>query len=38
MVVTFGEVTDGTRTGPTKRQYWARYGSQWKIFYEATIG
>lgn len=38
MVVTFGEVTDGTRSGPTKRQYWSRSGSQWKIFYEGIIG
>lgn len=38
MVVTFGEVTDGTRTGPTKRQYWTRQGSQWKIFFEGVIG
>jgi murein L,D-transpeptidase YafK len=38
MVVTFGEVTDGTRVGPTKRQYWIREGSQWKIFFEGIIG
>ncbi|WP_394756781.1 L,D-transpeptidase family protein [Rhodoferax sp.] len=38
MVVTFGEVTEGTRTGPTKRQYWVRQGSHWKIFYEGVIG
>jgi L,D-transpeptidase YnhG len=38
MVVTFGEVTTGTRSGPTKRQYWSRSGSQWKIFYEGIIG
>ena len=38
MVVTFGEVADGTRSGPTKRQYWGRQGSQWKIFYEGVIG
>ena len=38
MVVTFGEVADGTRTGPTKRQYWIREGSRWKIFSESTIG
>lgn len=37
MVVTFGEVADGTRTGPTKRQYWSRQGSQWKIFFEGVI-
>ena len=38
MVVTFGEVPDGTRTGATKRQYWVREGSQWKIFFEGVIG
>jgi L,D-transpeptidase YnhG len=38
MVVTFGEVTDGTRSGPTKRQYWVREGNQWKIFFEGVIG
>ena len=37
VVVTFGEVTAGTRTGPTKRQYWGRNGAQWKIFYEGVI-
>ena len=37
MVVTFGEVTDGTKTGVTKRQYWTRSGNQWKIFFEGTI-
>ncbi|HEY5582447.1 MAG TPA: L,D-transpeptidase family protein [Rhodoferax sp.] len=38
MVVTFGEVANGTRTGPTKRQYWVRQGNNWKIFYEGVIG
>lgn len=37
MVVTFGEVADGTRTGLTKRQYWMREGTQWKIFFEGTL-
>jgi murein L,D-transpeptidase YafK len=37
MVVTFGEVAEGTRTGLTKRQYWAREGSQWKIFFEGVL-
>jgi hypothetical protein len=37
MVVTFGEVADGTRTGLTKRQYWARQGNQWKIFFEGVL-
>ncbi len=38
MVVTFGEVTHGERSGPTKRQYWVRQGSEWKIFFEGIIG
>lgn len=38
MVVTFGEVADGSRTGPTKRQYWLRQEGQWKIFFEGVIG
>jgi murein L,D-transpeptidase YafK len=38
MVVTFGEVADGSLTGPTKRQYWIRQGSEWKIFFEGIIG
>ncbi len=37
MVVTFGEVADGTKTGWTKRQYWMRQGNQWKIFFEGTM-
>ena len=38
MVVTFGEVAAGARTGPVKRQYWARRGQQWQIFFEGVIG
>ncbi|HZY19485.1 MAG TPA: L,D-transpeptidase family protein [Ramlibacter sp.] len=38
MVVTFGEVPAGARTGPIKRQYWMRQGQQWKIFFEGVIG
>lgn len=38
MVVTFGEVASGERTGTTKRQYWVRQGQQWKIFYEGQTG
>ncbi|MEI7536421.1 MAG: L,D-transpeptidase family protein [Comamonadaceae bacterium] len=38
MVVTFGEVADGSRSGPTRRQYWERQQGQWKIFYEGVIG
>ncbi len=38
MVVTFGELAQGAKTGQTKRQYWIRQGSQWKIFFEGTIG
>ena len=38
MVVTFGELVQGAKTGQTKRQYWIRQGSQWKIFFEGIIG
>ncbi|WP_298210049.1 L,D-transpeptidase family protein [Acidovorax sp.] len=38
MVVTFGEVAKGARTGPTKRQYWTRRGQNWQIFFEGVIG
>ncbi|MDH4134506.1 MAG: L,D-transpeptidase family protein [Gammaproteobacteria bacterium] len=38
MIVTFGEVADGSRTGPIKRQYWVRQGDEWKIFFEGIIG
>ncbi len=37
MVVTFGEVELGKRTGWTKRQYWTRQNGQWKIFFEGTL-
>ena len=37
MVVTFGEVAEGARVGWTKRQYWIRQESQWKIFFEGVI-
>ncbi|MHA7601767.1 L,D-transpeptidase family protein [Alicycliphilus sp. T452] len=38
MVVTFGEVTEGTRTGTVRRQYWTRKGARWQIFFEGVIG
>ena len=38
MVVTFGEVAEGARTGPVKRQYWTRRGPHWQIFFEGVIG
>ena len=38
MVVTFGEVADGARTGQTKRQYGFRAGDGWKIFFEGVTG
>ena len=38
MVVTFGEIPDGARTGTVKRQYWTRKGQQWQIFFEGVIG
>ena len=38
MVVTFGEVPAGARSGVTRRQYWVRQGPQWKIFFEGVLG
>ena len=38
MVVTFGELAQGSKSGRIKRQYWSRQGNQWKIFYEGIIG
>ena len=38
MVVTFGELVHGARSGQTKRQYWTRQSGQWKIFFEGVIG
>jgi L,D-transpeptidase YnhG len=36
MVVTFGEVPVGQTTGVTRRQYWIREGSEWRIFFEGN--
>ncbi|MBK1682802.1 L,D-transpeptidase family protein [Rhodoferax fermentans] len=36
MVVTFGEVAAGQRTGTSKRQYWSHRAGQWTIIYEGT--
>ncbi len=38
LIVTFGEVLKGQRTGLMKRQYWGKEGGQWKIFFEGVIG
>ncbi len=38
LVVTFGEVLDGQRAGPMRRQYWGKENGQWKIFFEGVIG
>jgi murein L,D-transpeptidase YafK len=38
LIVTFGEVRKGQRSGPMKRQYWGKEGGQWKIFFEGVIG
>ena len=38
LVVTFGEIVEGQRTGAIKRQYWGKEGGLWKIFYEGVIG
>ena len=36
MVVSFGEVMAGKRTGIHKRQYWVRSSKEWKIFFEGV--
>lgn len=36
MVVSFGEVSAGQRTGLHKRQYWVRSSNEWKIFFEGV--
>lgn len=38
MVVTFGEVVEGRRSGTVKRQYWVRQAGVWRIFFEGVIG
>ncbi|MET3918041.1 murein L,D-transpeptidase YafK [Variovorax sp. OAS795] len=38
MVATFGEVFEGERSGRTRRQYWLRQGSEWKLFHEEILG
>ncbi len=38
LVVTFGEVLQGQRTGALRRQYWGKESGQWKIFFEGVIG
>ena len=38
LVMTFGEVPAGARTGRVLRQYWAREGTHWMIFYEGVVG
>jgi hypothetical protein len=37
LVVTFGEVNEGSRRGVTKRQYWMREDNQWKIMFEGAV-
>jgi hypothetical protein len=38
MVVTFGEVFEGEKSGRSRRQYWLRQGSEWKLFHEEILG
>jgi hypothetical protein len=38
MVVTFGEVVTGQRSGRTIRQYWQQRANTWKIIYEGVLG
>ena len=36
MVVSFGEVAQGKKTGIHKRQYWIRSSKEWKILFEGV--
>jgi L,D-peptidoglycan transpeptidase YkuD (ErfK/YbiS/YcfS/YnhG family) len=38
LVVTFGEVPRGARSGTVLRQYWERDGRTWRIVHERVIG
>lgn len=38
MVVTFGEVFEGDKSGRSRRQYWLRQGTDWKLFHEEILG
>jgi murein L,D-transpeptidase YafK len=38
MVATFGEVFEGEKSGRTRRQYWLRQDSEWKLFHEDILG
>lgn len=38
MVVTFGEIIEGEKTGRSRRQYWLRSKNQWKVFHEEFTG
>lgn len=38
MVVTFTEGDAGAAGNKTRRQYWLREGTQWRIFYERLLG
>ena len=38
MIATFGEVFEGEKSGRTRRQYWLRQGSEWKLFHEEILG
>jgi murein L,D-transpeptidase YafK len=37
LVATFGELTQGARTGRTLRQYWQKRSDTWKIIYEGEL-
>ncbi|WP_093177466.1 L,D-transpeptidase family protein [Variovorax sp. YR266] len=38
MIVTFGEVFEGEKSGRSRRQYWLRQGTDWKLFHEEILG
>ena len=37
IIVTYSEIQNQSRVGKSKRQYWTRDGSQWRIFFEGEV-
>jgi murein L,D-transpeptidase YafK len=37
MIVTYSEIQNQSKSGKSKRQYWTRDGSQWRIFFEGEV-
>ena len=37
MIVTYSEIQNQSKSVKSKRQYWTRDGSQWRIFFEGEV-